>query len=1299
MRGEILKLNFLIGIVLIFVLSTFLFFTGSAVTSSGGNFTVTPDNVSFNWTWGSIDITSNVNDTFFRIHNVSNTIQPRYFNEDKYSAGDYQGYDSAKILICFTNGMNLTVQNSSSGAYTNVTDPMNQTNSTIYNLIAYQYCPPGYYFGKFNVTRNGTNDYANMSTAVNIPINPNNTFYEPNSTAFVKGTLAANQSLIHSYYLNTSLAENLTGVTINLSGHTQDVDLYLFDSSGNLLERSVGNGTVREEIYRKLPGTPDMWEISIWGNVTSDQNYVANMYFTTLNVTNASNPNQEISSYDFGGLDPENNESNRLNITLSNVDTKLWTDVKERSEVYRVETWNSKNVTGDYYFLVPHFAEKVKTKIEWTGGTRWYVSLNNSNNVFLGNSSEKYKTGNKTDSVQEESIIYSGTISTDNDDLWKLTVGNLSAINGSHYYNVTVYVWYASSSWVSSDYPAAGFNFNSTGSANSSKNVSVRITLPSMNISNGTYEGFLEYYKSSEWNLKVPVSFNVNAGTLLVNDTLGSVSETKYDNTGFNRLGANALMLTLPINNTGGRDIHFANTTSNYTLSKGSYYMNFTVDWPSSPISAGSSSDINVSILMNTSLTSDSTGLYSGWIKLNTTNSSNASSSSYPFKIFTINLNVNLSSTLTVNVTEIAPAFVPQTENASNMTLNITVRLANGSVVSTNEIINQSNFYSVHLKETNISYTTDTTLQNLTNSATGGTWSVVCPTGYNYCRLNGTLLPNIPGGQYYALASASLNTSNMGGAGITILGSGQSSVKTVINDTGISMTERVHRWVNEANPLDEGDSYYYTIYVRNYGPVSIPSTNKANIMFNKGSCEVSVTPITTNTSCMGITPTSSGTSWLIYMPGYVGGTNCSLTWRVTANSVTENQADCYMNIGVATSHANYGNMSGIGVTVHDNATGGTPGGNGDQPQAPQVECDEDSDCADTEQCSSGSCTSITCPSGYVTNHKCYSYADEFLITSYEEKVYVLQGGSNSTKVTVKNQGAYTRTTKFDAIINLTDLTTEVSPTSYTLASGNSGVFTVNFSTTNTTEIGYHKVTLKVYMSGNESIKTTKDITLAIQPLEETKKQINQTYDDLKELFDSLLSQFNQVPPSSETNYTLTNRTYNRLLSILSDIEDNIKAGEYMDAYELLKEANSSLTEFRQQIEQLVFEGSQLPFDMLTLVAILVVIVVIGGFLVYLLLPPKKGFHPTLGYTPRKKISIVEKLKHLFSGVKKLKAGGKDQKTLGEYEKPMPVEKPAPPLPEKPPEKKTYMEGYDRHEESGLSYKKKEMKPKKKWFGK
>ena len=83
---------------------------------------------------------------------------------------------------------------------------------------------------------------------------------------------------------------------MNLSGHTQDVDIYLFDSSGNLLTKSVNNGSGREEIYRDLPppSTSDMWSVWIWGNVTSQQDFRADMYFTTLNVTNKSDPNQKI---------------------------------------------------------------------------------------------------------------------------------------------------------------------------------------------------------------------------------------------------------------------------------------------------------------------------------------------------------------------------------------------------------------------------------------------------------------------------------------------------------------------------------------------------------------------------------------------------------------------------------------------------------------------------------------------------------------------------------------------------------------------------------------------------------------------------------------------------------------------------------------------------------------------------------------------------------------------------------------------------------------------------------------------
>ncbi len=260
---------------------------------------------------------------------------------------------------------------------------------------------------------------------------------------------------------------------------------------------------------------------------------------------------------------------------------------------------------------------------------------------------------------------------------------------------------------------------------------------------------------------------------------------------------------------------------------------------------------------------------------------------------------------------------------------------------------------------------------------------------------------------------------------------------------------------------------------------------------------------------------------------------------------------------------------------------------------------------------------------------------------------------------------------------------------------------MNLSVSNTTEVGYHTITFKAYASDYSGVYTTEDMTLAVKPLEETKKEINQTYDDLKELFSSIVSIFNQIPPSSEVNYTLANRTYYRLVNMFKDAEEKLKAGNYLDAYSVLKETNSSLTSFKQEVDQIMFETGQLPLgNLLTWVAILVVIVVIGGFLVYLLLPPKRGYHPVFGYVPKRKIPLTEKLKHLFSHLEKIKHLGRGQKTLEAFERPMPVERERPPpLPEKPPEEKTYMEGYEKQRGFGLSYKKKEMKSKKKLPGK
>ncbi len=696
------KRNLLLGVFAVLIAAFAFVLPGSAITSIGGTFNVTPANISLNWTASFINISSNLNGENLQVNNLSTSIASQYFDQNNYSAGEYTGLD---FVRCFTNGTKFIVQNAS-GYYNSTV--LNLGSSAVINITAFQTCPPGYYFGMFNVT-NATGGYyghVNVSVAMNIPVNQNNTFVAVNKTAFLKGSLPANSNVIHKYYFNTSVTENMTGVTLNLSSYSEDVDLYLFDSAGTLLVRSVENGTAREEINKDLPAASDVWQLWVWGNVTSQQPYRADMYFTTLNVTGRSDNTQKITSINFGALDPINSQ-NETNVTISNLDTREWSGVRERSEIYRVDTWNSKNVTDTYYFLVPHFATKIKAKIEWKGATKWFIRLNDSSDGFIGNISRKYQSGNLTATTQEENILYTGAITESNDGLWKLTIGNLSAISDDKY-NVTIFVWYNSSFWLTTDYPADGFAFNATGSAaNASRNVSIRLSLPQPNVTNGTYAGYIDYYRTSEWVKRIPLSFSVKAGTLLVNNSVGSVSTTKYDNTAFNRLGADVLQLTLPINNTGYYDVSFVNTTSSYNISLDTgQYMNFSVEWPSNPITANSNAVLKVNISINTSNTLNDGGLYHGWIRLNTTNSTNASYSSYPFNVFTIDLYVNLSSSLTVNITSVSPLFLANAthQNNTNITVNMTVALANGTVLSANGLMNEGDFYGVYLIEGNLSY-------------------------------------------------------------------------------------------------------------------------------------------------------------------------------------------------------------------------------------------------------------------------------------------------------------------------------------------------------------------------------------------------------------------------------------------------------------------------------------------------------------------------------------------------------------------------------------------------------------------
>jgi len=517
--------------------------------------------------------------------------------------------------------------------------------------------------------------------------------------------------------------------------------------------------------------------------------------------------------------------------------------------------------------------------------------------------------------------------------------------------------------------------------------------------------------------------------------------------------------------------------------------------------------------------------------------------------------------------------------------------------------------------------------------------------------------------------------------------------QVTINDTGLKVTGS-SAFNDGENVVYETHTTYYTAHLKNFGSLA---GNNVNVMFNKQSCPLTITPWNINTSCGG--QTGLVASWIITTVNkfMTGDYECNLTWKITANSVDSDDLSCPVVIGIASNHTHFGPNAGnltIYVDVRytaaaDDDEGGSGGGS---------TCTSNTTCGDTQYCKSGACTTLVCKTGYVASaHKCVQKAGKLEVTDYTSKVYVVQGAANATKVTVKNTGGYLYTTKMTATSPISELTAAVTPASYSLGISNSGIFTVTFDAADATEVGYHTVTVKAYASENASVYVTKDIIVAVQPAEGGKAAINTTRDDLKALFASVTALFNQLPPSAEANYTLANRTYTRIFNMLQEVESNIQAGNYLEANSLFTELNASISEFRSQVSGIGGGlGSLFGGDMsgtLMLVAILVVIVVIGAFLAYLLMPAKKGYHPILGgYLPKKKTALVGRITHALS---KLKFGGR-QKSLGDFG----ARSAAPSVQPKPvqqarPDNKTYADGYHRLDQFGLTYDKTKFKDREK----
>ncbi|MBN2101392.1 MAG: hypothetical protein JW716_00810 [Candidatus Aenigmarchaeota archaeon] len=334
------------------------------------------------------------------------------------------------------------------------------------------------------------------------------------------------------------------------------------------------------------------------------------------------------------------------------------------------------------------------------------------------------------------------------------------------------------------------------------------------------------------------------------------------------------------------------------------------------------------------------------------------------------------------------------------------------------------------------------------------------------------------------------------------------------------------------------------------------------------------------------------------------------------------------------------------------------------------ECDEDDDCSSNYHCVGGTCLELVCAAGYsAVNHECvldtYNYA--LKIMEITEFLDIKQGENGTIEFKIKNIGNVTSNVKINATSILRGVNIPIPSGVYHILQPfmtYSSTLDVNIS--ETSDIGTGNITFIAYDKDRTAASVEYNITIRIQPNEETKLLINTTYDTYVKMLNEFLADFSTVNMGgvASDNYTKLNRSIVTIGRMLEDIKTKLAAGYYLEANELLKEVDALLGEIDNQFSDLQNEKQQILGLALTdttfWIVGIVIVVIVGGILVYLLLPPKHGsYSMRSGYRaigPKRKNMLnsikdkIPKIKSSGRGIGRQKAFG-SQKTIVQFKSP------------------------------------------------
>lgn len=242
---------------------------------------------------------------------------------------------------------------------------------------------------------------------------------------------------------------------------------------------------------------------------------------------------------------------------------------------------------------------------------------------------------------------------------------------------------------------------------------------------------------------------------------------------------------------------------------------------------------------------------------------------------------------------------------------------------------------------------------------------------------------------------------------------------------------------------------------------------------------------------------------------------------------------------------------------------------------------------------------------------------ELTLMDWDDEINGYPGGSNTTRLEVKNTGDVTVVAKVSFTCDVVGETT-IAPISKSLGVGVSQVFIVNFDIEDDADIGEYDCTAKAYVSSSEDDYDSETTVLKILATEAEAAEIESDYENKSSEVKLILDRFIAVNQNlvDENNYTRVKNIMDNLNETLNEIAAAIADSDYITANELLQSLQASMLTAENSLSDLEAEqtmgGGVVLSGTWYWVVIIIVVVIAVAFVAYLLFPQKKGYGPKKG---------------------------------------------------------------------------------------